>query len=70
MKYEPGIHEHPSVTKGAIAAACRVTPLWKPADVSTIVLAFLEHMAENYVGDYYVEGSLDHLVTMVTEASA
>jgi hypothetical protein len=33
-----------------------------------IVLAFLEHMADNYVGDYYIEGSLYHLRDMVRDA--
>jgi hypothetical protein len=67
VSYDPGpVGPHPQVTRAALAAA-DATIDWQMADASRAVLAFLEHMSANYVGDYYIEGALDHLVTMVRE---
>ncbi len=38
------------------------------AQAARVVLAFLQEMERAYVGDYYVEGAIGHLVTMITEA--
>jgi hypothetical protein len=64
--YDPGPFSHPDVTRHALRAA-EDTIDWQAADASAVVLTFLEFMSENYVGDYYVEGSLAHLALMVRE---
>lgn len=68
-RYDPGPHGHPNVTRAALEAA-EATIDYQMGDASRCVLTFLEHMTDEYVGDYYVEGSLAHLRTMVREVLA
>lgn len=67
MKYEVGPAGHPDVTRAALRAADDAIDWQMATGVRGAVLAFLEYMADNYVGDYYVEGSLAHLRSMVRE---
>lgn len=66
-RYDPGPHGHPNVTRAALELAGEVG---ERGDIDGAVLAFLDHMEREYVGDYYVEGSLAHLRTMVREVLA
>jgi hypothetical protein len=65
-RYVPGPAEHPDVTRAALDAATR-NQLSSCCNARDVVLGFLDHMSQNYVGDYYIEGSLAHLASMVRE---
>lgn len=64
-RYDPSEPVRDTTFRDALNAAGKSVGHWGTAEKA--VVAFLEHLDEHYVGDYYIEGALGHLLTMTRE---